>query len=69
MAVHSLALQAIKDGIRERYRRKIVARASNDETSAVALVMIDTLLEMILEVLDEYDRQLRNGSGAGDAVH
>ncbi len=69
MPARGVDLEAIRDSIRERYRQKVVARTPNDEASAVALVMIDTLLEMMLEVLGEYDRRIREESEAARAVH
>jgi uncharacterized protein with von Willebrand factor type A (vWA) domain len=47
--------------LRERYRRKIIDRAFNDEINQVAFTMIDMLLELMTEMLKEYDNQVRKG--------
>jgi uncharacterized protein with von Willebrand factor type A (vWA) domain len=58
---HESQIESIKMSLRERYRRKIIDRAFNDEINQVAFTMIDMLLELMTEMLKEYDNQVRKG--------
>lgn len=58
---HESQIESIKMSLRERYRRKIIDRAFNDEINQVAFTMIDMLLELMTEMLKEYENQVRKG--------
>jgi uncharacterized protein with von Willebrand factor type A (vWA) domain len=58
---HESQIESIKMSLRERYRRKIIDRAFNDEINQVAFTMIDMLLELMTEMLKKYDNQVRKG--------
>jgi uncharacterized protein with von Willebrand factor type A (vWA) domain len=58
---HEFGIKSIKEGLRERYHQKIIDRAFNDEINQVAFTMIDMLLELMTEMLKEYDNQVRKG--------
>lgn len=62
-------IDAIRDSLRERYRQKVRAELPDDETSAVALTVIDTLLELTTEMLKQYDEALRDYLRAEMTMH
>ncbi len=65
---HESQIESIRDGLRERYRRKIIDRAFNDEINQVAFTMIDMLLELMTEMLKQYDSHVRDVSPASDVI-
>lgn len=58
---HESQIESIRDGLRERYHQKIIDRAFSDDINRVAFVLIDMMLELMTDMLKEYDRNVRKG--------
>mgnify|MGYP001183356120 CR=1 FL=1 len=66
---HRVRVKHIKDGLREQYRQQIMDTSHNDEMNAVAFVMIDALLEMMTEMLEEYDNLMTVCEACHNILH